>query len=62
MSISAETGEWVESDEEKETTRIYRETLERVRRMTPEERFQSMVETGIYAPDGRLRKEYGGEA
>ena len=62
MPIFEDTGEWIESDEEKETARIFRETLERMRKMTPDERFQSMVRTGIYAPDGRLRKEYGGEA
>ncbi len=62
MSTSVETSEWIQSDEEKETARIFRETLEEMRKLTPEERFQSMVEVGIYAPDGRLRKEYGGDA
>ena len=62
MTPPIEPGQWIESDEDKETARIFRKALETVRKMTPDELFQSMVSTGIYTQDGRLRKEYGGDA
>ena len=38
-----------------------RKARERVRRMTPDEFLKSVVDAGIYYPDGNLRPEYGGE-
>ena len=39
---------------------MHERILDRVRKMTPEEGFHSLVASGIYTPDGRLTKEYGG--
>jgi hypothetical protein len=39
---------------------LHRRALERVRKMTPEEGFRSLIASGIYTPDGKLAKEYGG--
>lgn len=39
---------------------LHRHALERVRKMSPEEGFRSLVASGIYTPDGKLTKEYGG--
>ena len=33
-----------------------------MRAMSPKELFQSLVATGIYTPEGKLTKEYGGTA
>jgi hypothetical protein len=60
MAVSEEAGEWVESDEEKETARISQQVMERMRNMTSDEFFQSVVRAGIYTPEGELRVEYGG--
>ena len=32
--------------------------LERVRKMTPEEKFKSLIASGIYTPAGELTREY----
>ncbi|HWQ91615.1 MAG TPA: hypothetical protein VN673_08085 [Clostridia bacterium] len=39
---------------------LHKRVLERVRKMTPEEGFRSLVASGIYTPEGKLTKEYGG--
>lgn len=39
----------------------FRQALERVRRMTPEEIFQSSVDVGIHNPDGTLTEHYRDE-
>jgi len=39
---------------------LHQRVLERVRKMTPEEGFRSLVASGIYTPEGKLSKEYGG--
>jgi hypothetical protein len=44
----------------KELLRLHKRVLERVRKMTPEEGFRALVESGIYTPEGKLTKEYGG--
>ncbi len=44
----------------KELLELHKRALERVRKMTPEEGFRSLVASGIYTPDGKLAKEYGG--
>ena len=44
----------------KELLDLHKRVLSRVRKMTPEEGFQSLVEAGIYTPQGKLAKEYGG--
>jgi len=43
-----------------ELLEMHRRVLDRVGKMTKEEGFQSLVESGIYTPDGKLAKEYGG--
>ena len=43
-----------------ELLELHKRVLERVRAMSPEEGFQSLVASGIYTPDGQLAKEYGG--
>lgn len=60
MSSIPWTYKWVDSPAEQERMRLAREAIERIRKMTPEERFQSMVRSGIYTPAGELRVEYGG--
>jgi len=44
----------------KELLELHKRVLARVRKMTPEEGFRSLVESGIYTPAGKLAKEYGG--
>lgn len=44
----------------KKLLEMHKRVLERVRKMTPEEGFRSLVESGIYTPVGKLAKEYGG--
>ena len=43
-----------------EMLELHVRVLDQVRKMTPEEGFKSMVASGIYTPDGKLAKEYGG--
>jgi hypothetical protein len=43
-----------------ELLELHKRVLERVRKLTPEEGFRSLVASGIYTPDGQLAKEYGG--
>lgn len=40
------------------TAELNQLVLERVRKMTPEEGFKSLIASGIYTPDGKLAKEY----
>jgi len=44
----------------KKLLEMHKRVLERVRKMTPEEGFRSLVESGIYSPEGKRAKEYGG--
>lgn len=44
----------------KELLELHERVLERVRKMTPKEGFQSLIASGVYTPDGKLAKEYGG--
>jgi len=44
----------------KELLELHERVLKRVRGMTPKEGFQSLIASGIYTPDGKLTKEYGG--
>lgn len=44
----------------KELLELHERVLARVRKMTPKQGFQSLVASGIYTPDGKLAKEYGG--
>lgn len=37
-------------------------TLERIDNMTPEEKFQTLVDAGIVSPQGELTQRYGGTA
>lgn len=39
---------------------LHQRVLDRVQKMTPEEGFRSLVASGIYTPEGKLAKEYGG--
>ncbi len=39
---------------------LFKEVLRHVRNLTPKEGFASLVESGIYTPDGQLTPEYGG--
>ncbi len=43
-----------------ELLKLHDRVVERMRRMTPEEGFKTLVASGIYTPDGKLAKEYGG--
>jgi hypothetical protein len=60
MPVDFESGQWVESEDEKRITRMHQQFLERIDKMTSEEFFQSLVRAGIYTPAGELRVEYGG--
>ncbi len=44
----------------KELLKLHERVLKRVREMTPKEGFQSLIASGIYTPEGKLAKEYGG--
>jgi hypothetical protein len=44
----------------KELLALHDRVLDRIRNMTPEEGFQSLIASGIYTPEGKLAKEYGG--
>lgn len=54
------TGQNSNQPSRNELLELHRIVLERVRKMTPQEGFQSLVASGIYSPDGKLAKEYGG--
>jgi hypothetical protein len=43
-----------------ELLELNRLVVERVRKMTADEGFRSLVASGIYTPEGKLAKEYGG--
>ena len=43
-----------------ELRKLHERLLERLDKMTPEGGFQTLVASGIYTPDGKLTKEYGG--
>ena len=43
-----------------ELLQLHQRALKRVRKMTLKKGFQSLVASGIYTPDGKLAKEYGG--
>jgi len=43
-----------------ELLELHGRVLKRVRKMTPERGFRSLVASGIYTRDGKLAKEYGG--
>jgi hypothetical protein len=45
-----------------DTEALYARVLAKVKRMSGKEIFESMVATGIYTPEGKLTKEYGGTA
>ena len=45
---------------EKELPELHQRILARVRKMTVKEGFQSLIAAGIYTPEGKLAKEYGG--
>jgi hypothetical protein len=44
----------------KELLELHKLVIEEVRKMTPEEGFRDLIASGIYTPDGKLAKEYGG--
>ncbi|MDA1277958.1 MAG: hypothetical protein O2960_28520 [Verrucomicrobia bacterium] len=44
----------------KELLAFHDRVVKRVRKMTPQQGFQSLIASGIYTPDGKLAKEYGG--
>ena len=44
----------------KEVLEVHKLVIEEVRKMTPAEGFQDLIASGIYTPDGKLAKEYGG--
>ena len=43
-----------------ERLHLHKQVLERVRKMSAEEGFRSLVASGIYTPEGKLALEYGG--
>ena len=56
-----EASHWIDTEEEARE-RAANAFFASLDKMTPEERFQTLVRSGIYTQDGRLRKEYGGDA
>ncbi len=44
----------------KELLRLHNQVIRRMRKMSAEEGFRSLVEAGIYTPSGKLAKPYGG--
>ena len=44
----------------KELLELHERVVRRVRKMTPKEGLKSLIESGIYASDGKLAKEYQG--
>ena len=44
----------------KELRALLDDSIKRMKAMSTEELFQTMVRAGIYTAGGRLRKEYGG--
>lgn len=58
LSGRSETGN--EPHTRAELLHLHQRVLKRVRKMTPEEGFRSLVASGIYTPEGKLAKEYGG--
>jgi hypothetical protein len=44
-----------------EDASVHQRIMERLRKMTPEEIFQTSVRSGIYSPDGRLLPPYADE-
>ncbi len=44
----------------KELLELHKLVIEEVRKMTAEEGFKDLIASGIYTPDGKLAKEYGG--
>lgn len=44
----------------KEQEALHARVLDRVRRMTPQEGFRALIESGIFTQDGELAPEYGG--
>lgn len=49
----------VESSDNEE---IHRRTVNRLDEMSDEEKFQILVDLGIYTSDGELTEKYGGDA
>jgi hypothetical protein len=39
---------------------LHERVLDQVRKMTAHQGFRSLIASGIYTPDGKLAKEYGG--
>ena len=44
----------------KELLDVHRRVIEEVEKMTPEQGFKDLIASGIFTPDGKLAKEYGG--
>ena len=44
----------------KELEALYSRVVKKVARMSPEQRFETMVRAGIYTKSGKLTKQYGG--
>ena len=59
---SPESVQWIESPEEVRRIKAMREIMDRLDLLTPKQKFQTLIDSGIYTQDGRLRKEYGGKA
>ncbi len=53
-----ESYDYKKTDEYKRHLRV----LEEVRKMTPEEKLQTLIDVGIVNEDGELTKQYGGDA
>lgn len=47
---------------EKELKQTYRRVIAKLKAMSPDERFRTMVRAGIYTKNGQLTKKYGGLA
>jgi hypothetical protein len=43
-----------------ELVKLNQRVIDSVRRMTPQEAMESLIQSGIYTPTGDLAKEYGG--
>ena len=44
----------------KELLELHRLVIEDVRKLTTEQGFKDLIASGIYTPEGKLAKEYGG--
>lgn len=63
MTTSEKSGDLASYDYKKtEEYRFHKRVMEKIRNMSSEEKFQTLVDTGIVNEDGELTERYGGDA